>query len=511
VYVSALNATSLEGGRLWTTDLSIGLPQTFGGYQTKKIAQARGSIFVSAFLEPGTESGDVNPTVGRVLDGGRVVEPLAIDLALDTPSPILARRIVEAINSRFPEKPGDTGPVARGRNAESIAITVPDDYRDNPGDFVMILEHITIDTRFADQTAHGYVEAIKENPGLADQLSWCLVGLGEVAKKHLSGEGGLYESAQLAPRLAGLRAGALLGDARAAVELEELARGAPSSRVRAEAITLLGELNAGPRIDMTLRELAESDDLTVRVAAYEGLARRAERTRYARLARTELAQATPASEPTPREILEARARAYLPADSLQGVGRALVEGKFFLDRVGGGKPLTYITQQGVPRIVLFGETASLRRPLFVSAWSDRFLMISESETDPVRVRYRDEATGKITEQQIQPNLPSLIWFLAHKPSPEDERAGLGMSYSEVVSVLYRVHEQGATEAAFATENDRLMAALLEGSRDLIAVERPETSGTRAPEREERPEQTPEAPLRTTPSQVPEVVPIIGGG
>ena len=509
-YVTALNATSLEGGRLWTADLSIGLPRTFGGYQTKRIAQARGAVFVSAFVEPGVGSAGVDPTIGRVLDGGRVVEPLSIELALDTPSPILARRIVEAINSRFPEGPGDTGPVARGRTADSIAISVPDEYRDNPGDFVLILEHVTIDTRFADQIARGYVEAIKENPGLADELSWCLVGLGDVAKKHLSGEAGLYENPQLAPRLAGLRAGALLGDARAAVELEELARNAPSNLVRAEAITLLAELSAGPRIDMTLRELAESEGLSVRVAAYEGLARRAERSRYARLARMELAQATPASEPTPREILESRARAYLPADSLQGVGRALIEGKFFLDRVGGGSPLTYVTQQGVPRIVLFGERAALRRPLFVSAWSDRFLMISESETDPVRVRYRDEATGKVTQQQIEADLPSLIWFLAHEPSPEDPRAGLGMSYSEVVGVLYRVHEQGAAPAAFATENDRLLAALLEANRDMTAVERPETAGTNAPERTERPEETPEAPLRTTPSRVPEVVPIIGG-
>lgn len=56
--------------------------------------------------------------------------------------------------------------------------------------------------------------------------------------------------------------------------------------------------------------------------------------------------------------------------------------------------------------------------------------------------------------------------------------GLGMSYSEVVGALHALYDAGATQAAFATETDKLMAELVEAARTGQVLERPETIADR---------------------------------
>ncbi|RMD60127.1 MAG: hypothetical protein D6824_09975, partial [Planctomycetota bacterium] len=126
VFVTALpgtSTTSLEGGRLWTTDLQPGLPVP-GGPQRKKLAEARGEIFINPFAEPPSkdepETDAIDRRSGRILNGGVVVEPTPLVLLLNTPSHARARAIASAINSRFPRGPGDRKPTAIPRNEERI-------------------------------------------------------------------------------------------------------------------------------------------------------------------------------------------------------------------------------------------------------------------------------------------------------------------------------------------------------------------------------------------------------
>ena len=53
----------------------------------------------------------------------------------------------------------------------------------------------------------------------------------------------------------------------------------------------------------------------------------------------------------------------------QSIGADPQNPKFILDLVPEGEPLIYITQSGLPRIVLFGSNLKLRRPMSVVAWS----------------------------------------------------------------------------------------------------------------------------------------------
>jgi flagellar basal body P-ring protein FlgI len=474
VFVRALNASSLEGGTLWTTDLRFGGPSAFGKVQTKRLATARGAIFINPFAEPGKSGDGVTRTIGRVLDGGVVTDPLKIILTLDNPSHTMARSIVNAINSRFPPGPAETQETASGRDASNIAIRVPAAYRDRPADFVRLVG--AVQTRIGvpiEEQTHQYVEAMKADPSLSLDLMWCIEALGP---KAMQGVRELYDYPEYEPRMAGLRAGAQLGDPRCADVLKKIAKTGTGPE-RLEAIQLLSKVDGGPTVDMTLRDLLQERELVVRVAAYEGLAKRAEKNQYKRL----LAAASAESRTTMREIspthLELLAAAQFPGGATQGVTRSVVEGKFLLDRVPFGEPLVYIAQQGRPKIVLFGGEAKLKQPMLATAWSNRLLMASDGPTDPVRVRYTNAQSEAVTKSVLPSvDITSVTEFFARDPQGAKGGPGLNLTYAEVVGALYSLHQNKAITAGFATEQDTLLATLMEASKSPGRRERPEFSG-----------------------------------
>lgn len=469
VSVRAINASSLEGGRLWTTDLQLGQAKPMGGPKGRVIAQANGPIFINPFSDPGKEGAGVTTTVGRILDGGVMTSPMALEIVLDNNFHTRTKAMASAINSRFPEETPERAPVARGRSGQTIDISVPEQERANPTDFLTLVQFVQIDgpiTRYAQR----YVEAVKSEPFLANDLSWAMEALGEQALPIIRE---LYDYNEVVPQFAALRAGASLGDPLAAQALMRMAREGRGAE-RLEAIALLGRVSAGPQIDLTLRDLLNEKPLLVRVAAYEALAGRAERARLNRLWREQLTNPDPNAIRLSQSQLQVLAESDIPGGSIQGISRKRLGDGFFLDRVEGGDGLVYITQQGTPRIVIFGTDPKLVTPLFVSAWSDRLMLNATEENGPINLFYRDWKTGSITTEIVEPDLPKLIEFFAHTPTPEDPRPGLGMSYSEVVGALYAIHKAGAMNCNFATERDRLMAALNSanvGQRK----ERPETT------------------------------------
>jgi hypothetical protein len=150
-------------------------------------------------------------------------------------------------------------------------------------------------------------------------------------------------------------------------------------------------------------------------------------------------------------------------------------GKFVLDMVPGGDPLIYITQQGRPRIVLFGDPM-LIRPLLISTWSDRLLITSDGVEDPIRLYYRNPKTQQPLQMTIPPLLSSVVPLFAHKTTPEDPAPGLDLTYSETVGALHAIHQAGGTAASFATERDRLLAELTSAAQSPETKDRPETPG-----------------------------------
>ncbi|MEM7621795.1 MAG: flagellar basal body P-ring protein FlgI [Planctomycetota bacterium] len=482
VFVRALNASSLEGGRLWTTDLRLGPPTVFGSPTARIMGRARGEIYTNPFVEGGTSSAVAMRPAGRVLGGGTVTEALQIEARLRNPSHGRARLIVNTINSRFPQRAGDRLPTASGRDDASIALSVPHRYLDRSAEFIQILRHMQIDNSFPQIYAKRYTDALITEPYLAGDLAWALQALDEPALPFMRE---LYDHPEIAPRFAALQAGAGLGDPLSAPHLIELARTASSPAIQSDAIALLARVDAGPTVDLALRDLAALDTLTIRVAAYEALAERAEREQARRLAVLDEQEGLVATGRLSVPQLELLAASRLPAGTLQAVSR-LTLGEFQLDRVPFGEPMIYVTQQRTPRVVLFGDDLRVNRPSFVSAWNNRFLLVAEDDAAPVRLRYesdvlRSRASAlatprRVVEHEVDPSITDLVDLLSHTPSPEDPRPGFGMNYSEVVGTLYALRRGGATNAAFATENDRLTADILSATEGVPVVMRPENEG-----------------------------------
>jgi hypothetical protein len=491
VAVEALNASSLEGGRLWTTELRVGPPAPFGGHATKRLGTANGDIFQNPFREPG--STDV--ISARVMDGGLVTQPFELIVQLDAPSHSRARQIASAINSRFPAD--QEGQVARGLNDAAVALRVPAEWADRPDAFLEIVNHTPIDWQYRKEYARRCVQAMKDDPTLARDLSWCLVACNEVEFLRE-----LYDSPDIAVLLSALSAGAELADPLAAEPLRDLGTRGPLG-VRAEAVRLLGYVPAGVSVDLFLREQAASPDFVVRAAAYEALARRAEALQMS----GRLASARSGAQHSRPSTLQVReeARVFLPGSGLQGIARRPVMGQLgaepvlILDWAPFGSPLVYVTLHGQPKVVLFGEKVSLRAPLTLTTWNDRLMIVSEPGSEEFRLYFRHPQSGHATAWSFGGDVAELIAFLARHPVDGEDRPGLALSYSEVVNLLAELHKAEALGADFTTERDRLAGQILAATQATQADQRPET-----------PDDVPEAPLlpgQTPEGFKPEVVPL----
>jgi hypothetical protein len=403
-----------------------------------------------------------------------VTDPLKLELVLDSDSHARARSVVASINARFPRGPGEGDQTARGRggetlskgdgsneavSAQSIAISIPRAYKDTPAEFLQLLRYTRIDPGFPQEFARRYVEELKASPALSEQIGWCLKAIGKTAVPFLVP---MYDYPEYSPRMAALDAGAFHGDPRAVPHLVDLAEGGPPA-IKTQAIKLLGRMPANPAINLALRKMVDSPELDVRVAAYEALSAR----------RDPLIDSVP-------------------------VGPDPDQPKFTLETVAAAEEMVYVTQQGEPKIVIFGGglgaagaggaerarrdlgVVRLSRPTLVSAWSDRFMLSSECATCDVRLFYRHPRTGAKTEQKVTDDLGEFVLYLAHKPSPEEPAPGLDMSYSEVVGLLYELSRQSGVAATFATEQDRLRAEIYEAAQATALADRPETTeGTEA--------------------------------
>ncbi|MEC9373545.1 MAG: flagellar basal body P-ring protein FlgI, partial [Planctomycetota bacterium] len=271
VLVTALpgtSTTSLEGGRLWSTDLRRG-NQAPGGPDVPAIATATGDVFINPFADPaGDDTAGVSRTTGRILNGGVVSEALELALILDNPSHARSRSIVAAINSRFPQGRGDRDPVARGVNEEVVLLTVPNRFRSDTETFLELVLASRVDVSAGQEWARRYTMAMKSEPELSEDLAWRLRALGDVSVPFLRD---LYAYPEILPRIQALRAGAGLGDPLVTPHLMDLARdGAPA--LRTEAIELLAGMGPDPQINTALRKMLDDDNLGVRIAAYEALA-----------------------------------------------------------------------------------------------------------------------------------------------------------------------------------------------------------------------------------------------
>ena len=407
--------TSLEGGRLYTTDLSPG-PLLTGSRKAKRLGQAGGPIFLNPFIESvDVAAGDINTLNGRILNGGQVLEDMPLKLRLINPSHTRVRIIQDAINRRFPLERGQTAPTARGTNDAVIELTVPPSMRNHPDSFVQIVQHATLRQVDADRIANTTRRALQRDPSDAAHAYWRWVALGPQAKPMIRK---MYDYPEALPRLAALRAGAELADPIAAETLRKMAQSGTLPE-RLEATTLIAKLPVDPRSEEVLRNLLSDEDIEVRLRAYEAL-----------------------------EQLRSPVVRRIP-----------FSGKFELHEVPSAFPAIYVTQIQRPRIVLFGDVVEILRPLALGLWENDLLMRESDEEGHIEVFYRSSPSAQPEINRVKPNLHELILLLAHDPSVEDPSPGLDLTYSKVVGVLHALWRREYLTADFKAQQDRVLAEL----------------------------------------------------
>jgi hypothetical protein len=432
VRISALpgsDVTSLEGGRLYTTDLRPG-PLFVGSRQARILAEAKGNIFINPFVEPGATRQDaVNRLVGRILDGGTTKEDIPLKLVLATSSHTRARTIQTAINSTFPREQKQKDETARGQNADSIELSVPPSFKSRTEEFIQLVRHLPLDVTASEATALAVRRAVIANPGTSEAAMWRFRALGKRALPIIQD---LYSYTEEEPRMAALRAGAALNDPLAVAPLIDLAKnGTLGNRIR--AVELLGDMGFNPDIDLGLRPLLDDIEVDVRLATYDALFKRRD------------------------PIIE----------------RLTIDDKFDVAIVPSSTPLVYVVQSGRPTIAVFGRELAVERPLTVSAWSNRLMMKADAGDDELQVFFRRQSGSNPEVQLANPRLAELIPFLGHTTTVERPMPGLGLSYGETIGAVHQLWRLGYLKSDFKAEQDRILAAIRRNQTEQESMERPE--------------------------------------
>lgn len=430
--VSALpgsDVTSLEGGRLYTTDLRPG-PLLVGSRQAQIIAQGKGPIFINPFVDPSATSKDaVNRLIGRVLDGGEVAKDMPLKLKLATSSHSRSRTIQSAINSTFPRESKQKAETARGENADSIELTVPPSFQGRTEEFIQLVRHVPLDTSATEVTAMAVRRALVANPGGARNAMWRFRALG---KRALPVMQDLYTYSEEEPRMAALEAGAALDDPLAATPLLDMARNGSTGN-RLKAIGLLARFGFNPDIDVGLRACLNDPDPDIRLSTYETLVKRGDRS----------------------------------------VAVLDIDGKFDVAMVPSNQRMIYVSQSGRPRIAIFGLDTDVARPLTYSCWGNRLLFKADEGDADLQVFYRANAEARPEIQTVDPRLSELLAFLGHAVTVEKPYPGIGLSYGETIGAIHGLWRDGHIKADFKAEQDRLLAAILRSQSEEAASERPD--------------------------------------
>jgi len=428
--------TSLEGGRLYTTDLRPG-PLLVGSRQAQIIAHAKGPIFINPFVDPSATSRDaVNRLVGRVLDGGSVVKDMPLKLKLATTSHSRSRTIQSAINSTFPREPKQKNETARGENADSIELTVPPSFQGRTEEFIQLVRHVPLDTSATEVTAMAVRRALVANPGAARNAMWRFRALG---KRALPVMQDLYTYSEEEPRMAALEAGAALDDPLAATPLLDMAKtGSTSNRLL--AISLLSRFGFNPDIDVGLRGCLDDADPDVRLTTYETLVKRGDRS---------------------VKVLD-------------------IDGKFDVAMVPSKERMIYVSQSGRPRIAVFGVETEVARPLTHSTWGNRLLIKADKGDDELQVFYRPNAEARAEIQTVDPRLSEFLAFLGHEVTVEKPYPGIGLTYGETIGTIHGLWRGGHIKADFKAEQDRLLAAILRSQSEEAADDRPDFEPEESP-------------------------------
>ncbi|MDB5294256.1 MAG: flgI [Phycisphaerales bacterium] len=408
--------TSLGHGVLFETDLKLGgadADNPFGAVNV--LVRTKGAVAVNpayALDNPNSTTPQAKASLrtGTVMLGARVMQDRPLLVQLRFPQRSLSRKIEEVVRERFQD---DT--VARAQDEGVVELYVPPSFRGDWQRFAEVARHLFVQNSPAFNAAKARqlaAEAVKPGARLED-ISYCWEGLGASSIPHV-----LPLMAHADPKVAffAARAAAFIGEPTGAAQqrLMQMARTA-GHPYRLTAVRTLGRLESTAALNHLLRELVDADEATVRIEAYQVLAR----NRDSAVVSTAVA---PASDPSSQ--------------------------KFTLDRVAtNAPPLVYVTRTGDPRIALLGRTPDLNLAVPFTAMDNRLTLAAQAGGRQVMLFFRapwwvrdanspaskDHQEPAPVKVLSQPDVDTIIARLGGMGAVDAQ--SLDFSYGEVVAIL----------------------------------------------------------------------------
>jgi len=414
VFLSALPQTqtrSIEGGVLMLTELRRAL-QGFSppGKGSKVWALAAGPIFVNPFIDPTDPAEVAKLRTGRVIRGGRVKRDRLISLQLRESNYARCALIQRRINERFPSSPR----IANARTPSSIELRIPQAYRDDYEHFLELVLHLPLQSGAGAAEAHANRIAVSMGLPVANHRELALVweAMGRQVVPIIKQ---LYTSENIPAAFYAARAGLRLGDDSAADVIMQFATSS-NSPLQIPAIEELGRHRRLSRTVPILQRLIDDESELVRIAAYEALLKYGDRSFLTRID---------------------------------------ISGQFTLDMVKSGRSyVVYATQTGEPRVVLFGKDMMVSRPIFFNSPDDLLTVNARSQDEKLMLFRKIPRTGGYSDAFYTDFfVRTLVKVLGSAPEPgEDGKiGGLGLTYGQVIGVLYRMCKEGGINAKFVLQ------------------------------------------------------------
>lgn len=410
IFVSAIqqsNTTSLARGELYRTDLQE--RQSTAGVNV--MARSEGSIFVNPVHAMQAEAGDITklgPTAraslrtGIVMDGGVSTFDRPLILRLVKPERRIARAVEARINEAFQDDKAATA-----IDEALVYFYVPQRFRGDWEHFAGVATHLYFSgsVDFVVSKAQELAtEAQKPGAALMD-ISYAWEGLGKGALPHILP---LMSHRDPDVAFAAARAAAFLEDTSAVTSLMSMAQ-TQSHPFQIEAVTTLGKLQNSPLVNQLLRRLLESDLTTVRIEAYNVLARNKDSSIFSKV----------------------------------------IKEKFVLDLVPSkAAPVIYASRSGVPRIAIIGDATKLTLPIVWTAMNDTLMLASDEKKNSVAIYFRGASVAKPITVYSRPDLAELVARMGGE-GPVDE-AKLDFNYADVVGILQKLADDKQVSAMRGT-------------------------------------------------------------
>ncbi|MGD2095533.1 MAG: hypothetical protein PVH77_11050, partial [Phycisphaerales bacterium] len=125
---------------------------------------------------------------------------------------------------------------------------------------------------------------------------------------------------------------------------------------------------------------------------------------------------------------------------------------FYLEQVAHTKyKSVFVSRRGQPRIVLFGAPILCSESVFVRSADGNITINAPAGQEYVSImRKHPERPEVVAQLKSSYELDDIIKTLCETPatSSGQEREGLGVSYTDVISLLKRMCDKGAVKAEF---------------------------------------------------------------